>query len=422
MKKEMNARELASYAKYMIYPDNIDSHKDKLSYIGEAAFSEYPYRMRSHRYRASSAPSESELLRLLCSSLLKTGEDKKPLLLLSDGKDSMSIALAYSKLGISIDTLTLLREDDEELKSYITGTCEKLGHKASFVTVSDIISYFDQSDFLNACRHMESPVLDQGLIFFLFGIKRFFALHALTPSDYILVDGLGNDETFGYIPSKQQLLSLKLSSLGLWKLIPSRLGFLKWFFRSPAESHGDLSALSCFYPLERSYDINEYFEGIKSRGTDESVIDFRAFSRGAFHDHQCMMGKVRTSADFLGTSCYFPWLDTDLVHYVFNLPKEYKFDFPKLKNKILLRSLLSNELGWEQNKRGIDLYFDLSLQGFVNNVSNGVVPDKIINIILKSKFTSGNVKKRACLELMNFYGYCLAHDMSDVDIERVLFS
>lgn len=422
MKKEIDVKKLASHAKHMICPEIPEDNQGKLSYIGEAAFSDYPYRMESSRYNSSSEPSESELLRLLCNSLLKAGEGKKPLLLLSDGKDSLSIALAYSKLGVNIDTLTLLREDDSKLKSYIKGTCEKLGHKAHFVTVSEIISYFDQSDFLNACKHMESPVLDQGLIFFLFGIKRFFTLNALTPSDYVLIDGLGNDETFGYIPSKQQLLSLKLSSLGIWKFIPRKLGVLKWFFRSPAESHGDLSALSCFYPLAKSYDINEYFKGLASKGTDESVVDFRAFSRGAFHDHQCMMGKARVSAGFLGTSCYFPWLDTELAHYVFNLPKEYKFDFDKLKNKILLRNLLSKELGWEQSKRGIDLYFDLSLQDFVNNISNGVVPDKVIQAILKSKLTSENVKKRACLELMNLYGYCLAQDMSDADIERVLFS
>lgn len=422
MKNQIDKKVLSTSAKHMICPISSSVKEAKLSELGLVEFSKYKYRMESDSYHGTSIPSERKLLGLLCDSLLKLNNSKKPLLLLSDGKDSMSIALAYNKLGISVETLTLLRENDNELKNYILRTCKSLGHKPRFVTISEILGSFNKDDFLDACTYMSSPVLDQGFLFFLFGIKQFFEESSSTPDEYVLIDGLGNDETFGYIPSKRQLSSLNLSSLGFWKYCPKVFRPIKWFLRSPAESHGDLSALSCFYSLGQSYDINKYFKNIDSTGSDERIIDFRAFCRGSFHDHQCMMGKANTVSKFLDTSVNFPWLNFELADYVFNLPKESKYDFSKLKNKVLLRNLLCAELGWEQTKRGVDLYYDLDLNTFEEKIVHQIVPKNMTNKIKKSIFSSEGVKKRAYLELLNFYGYCLGQGMSEKDIKQVLLS
>src|SRR5690606_19906941 len=126
---------------------------------------------------------------------------------------------------------------------------------------------------------------------------------------------------------------------------------VRWYLRSPSVAHGELSALAALFPFGKSFDVNKYFSKIPKSMEALEFIDFRAFSRGSFHDHQCMMGKTNATARYLGCEVVFPWVEEELSSYCFNLPLTSKFDFEKLINKILLRNLLSNTIGWKQEKR-----------------------------------------------------------------------
>lgn len=422
LRNKLSTAHIATFAKHMLCPYSVlhPNQNTELSEQGLKDFTKYPYRMLSDSYEADSDASEDILLDEITKSLKNVDSCKRPLLLLSDGKDSMGLALGYSHLGMKIDTLTFLRRDDSELKDYITNICNKLGHTAHFVEVDEIITSFDKSIFLSACENMNTPVLDQGFLFFLFGLRTFFDNPNFDPSDYVIIDGLGNDETFGYLPSEHQIRSFKLAKMGIWKMLPKSCHSLKWYLRSPAESHGDLSALACFFPIGSSYDLNKYFSKIEAKTQELSFIDFRAFSRGAFHDHQCMMGKTVASTKHLGADVNFPWLASSLAKYVFNLPKNKKFNFNSLTNKVLLRELLENKLGWHQQKRGVDLYFDLDLDSFKINVLDKIIPEKITKIIKSNKLLPSYVKQRAYLELLNLYGFCIAQGMASSDIEDIL--
>ncbi|MEN2509153.1 hypothetical protein V8Z77_19775 [Stutzerimonas stutzeri] len=421
VKGGMDLKKISTFGKYMLCPESLHSRtSEDFSLLGSRDFLKYPYRHHSTAYVGNSTATTKVLLEHIMRSLDMIDPSKKPLLLLSDGKDSMGLALAFSRMGISVDTLTLLRRGDNELRYFVESVCKKLGHRASFIEVDGILNSVSLGFFKHACAYMDAPVLDQGFIYFLFGLKLYFESNNVDPSEYVVVDGLGNDETFGYIPSLNQLRSYKLSKLGLWKVIPSSLKALRWYIRSPSESHGDLSALSCYFNLKGSYDINYYFSGIDSLSDDLGFVDFRAFSRGAFHDHQCMMGKTIVSAQSLGSTVYFPWVEKQLANYVFNLPLQNKFDFKSLTNKLLLRELLFSEVGWQQHKRGVDLYFDLDVDGFKREVFSGFVPDRLIDVLSRGSILPEYVKKRAHLELLNFVGYCRANHMSNADIEDIL--
>jgi hypothetical protein len=419
---KINTRHISTFAKHMLCPYSIMSAKpiQDLSAQGAKDFAEYPYQMQSDLYLGNSSNGDDVLLGKIADALSETDGSKRPLLLLSDGKDSISLALAYAHLGQKIDTVTFLRRDDSELKVFISKICNIMGHTPYFVEIDEIMKSFDKNTFLSACQKMQTPVLDQGFLFFLFGLAAFFRTNNFNPVDYLVVDGLGNDETFGYLPSTNQIRSFKLAKLGLWKLIPSACRSLKWYLRSPAESHGDLSALACFYPFNTSYDLNEYFSKIKASTEAFSFIDFRAFSRGAFHDHQCMMGKTIVAAKQLGAEVVFPWTSKSLADYVFNLPVTAKFDFDSLTNKVALRKMLENKLDWQQQKRGVDLYFDLDLLSFKHNILAAVVPVHLIQIIDSNKLLPEYVKQRAYLELLNLYGFCIGQGMTEVEIEGLL--
>jgi hypothetical protein len=415
---QFSVEEIHTYAKHMICPPSL-KNKDRVSYstLGLNDFAAYPF---SEVNQQSSVNSDPNLLMNKIITAIEKSLDleKETILLLSDGKDSLSLALALSKMGVKCKTLTLLRKDDYELRSFVSEKAIELGHTPYFVDVEQIFASFNKKTFLNACSAMQNPVLDQGFIFFVFGIQHFLSENNISASACQFIDGLGNDEHLGYLPSKSQLSAFKLSKFNFWKLIPKSLGWCKWYLRSPAEAQGDLSALSCFYTFDKALDINNYFSGIP-RSTEREFIDFRSFSRGKFHDHQCMIGKTKAAINSLGSNIFYPWTDEELSQFCFNLPSTEKYSFPELKNKICLRKLLSKELSWDQDKRGIDLFFDIKMDDLLIHIGD-FVDKEVYEVILNRGFVANSVRNRAMLELLNLCGYLHVNGFDKRDIHELL--
>ncbi|ELA9203018.1 hypothetical protein [Vibrio sp. 1288] len=410
--------EMHTFAKHMICPREIKGQNlNNLGSLGLTHFEAYPYSERLKKNNVSSDPSLllDEMIRVFSKEI---DPSKEVVILLSDGKDSMSLAIALSKMKIKCKTLTLLRNGDHSLRDFVQQKALELGHTPYFVDVEQIFKEYDKETFLNACREMDNPVLDQGFLFFVFAIKIFFKNNELEPTSCQFIDGLGNDEYLGYLPSKSQLRAFKLSKLKLWKYVPESMNWLKWYLRSPAEAQGDLSALACFYSFNHALDINKYFSRIPSRSTSE-FVDFRAFSRGNFHDHQCMIGKTKSAAHSFGAEILYPWTDPTLASYCFNLPSQEKYDFDRLVNKICLRKLLKSELEWEQEKRGIDLFFDIDLDVIKSWIDEFVDYD-VYKRILVSGYLPNSVRKRAMLELLNLCGYLYVNGMDKNSIKNLL--
>ncbi|KAF9658585.1 hypothetical protein HBA12_15565 [Tenacibaculum mesophilum] len=412
---------VSTFAKYMICPDSFYNLKEGVSIKdeGKTEFQKYKYNLSN--YEGSTNYNVDFFLDKISKSINKVIDNsKEPIILLSDGKDSLSLALGFSNLGIKCKTLTLLRKEDVALKHYLESVCEKLGHEPYFVNVDEIITNFNAEFFKESFSTMETPVMDQGYLFFLFAIKIFFDKTGLSPENCQFIDGLGNDEYFGYFFSDHQYLSYKLSMLGIWKFLPEKMYKLKWYFRSPAESNGDLSSLATFFKIPEAHNINIFFKKIKKGVEENNYLNFRAFSRGKFHDHQCMMGKTNNATRFQKSICLFPWLEEDLANYCFNLPVNKKYNFKKRLNKIALRELLEEKLKWGQSKRGVDLYFDLDIVKFKRDIVGKIVPDRLIMSVLDNNCVKDYVKVRGLLELMNFYQFCISKGLSDSEINKIL--
>jgi hypothetical protein len=97
-----------------------------------------------------------------------------------------------------------------------------------------------------------------------------------------------------------------------------------------------------------------------------------------------------------------------------------KLNFEELTNKIPLRILLKEKLNWEQEKRGVDLFVDLDLNTFKEKILSKMVPEDLSNKILNNQLLGTNIKKRACLELANFYGFCLNNGFNESEIRSIL--
>lgn len=420
----LDRRRIATFAKHMVCPPALGEsptevvNKRSNRQQGAADFERYPYRHDSLNYVPVPMDTDDEMLRQVSEAIIRTvPQDKKPLLLLSDGKDSMTLALAFQTLGVACDTLTFLRDEDDALRAYVDKVATSLGHTPHFVSATQILSAYDESELLEAAKRMANPVLDQGFLYFLFGLRVHFRETGADPSSYCVVDGLGNDEYLGYIPSPKQYKSLRLSRMSLWRLVPSSQPRLRWYFRSPAESHGDLSALAAFFPIARSHRLNDYFRELPNVGNPFAVVDFRAFARGSFHDHQCMIQKTVVAAEYLGASVAFPWVDKALACFCFNLPVSQKFDFSNLTNKLCLRRILSERIEWNQTKRGIDMFFDLDWRSLLQN---SIVPASVRSRIQRTYGLPVSVRRRAALEALNYFAYCLSHGMSTEEATTLL--
>lgn len=418
MKNSLSVTEISTFAKHMICPPGlIGLTDDELKEKGLKDFSIYPF---SEARQRSTVNSDPDLLLNNIIDALKRSltQNKIPVLLLSDGKDSMTLALALSKMKIKCLTLTLLRRNDSQLRSFVKDKAELLGHTPYFVDVNDVFKSYDQSYFLNACKQMKHPVLDQGFLFFLFGIRKFFELVDYEPAECLFIDGLGNDEHLGYLPSRAQRRAFNIAQFGGWRILPDFVPWLRWYLRSPAEANGDLSAMACFFAFKKALKLNRYFDGPRV-ATEQDFVDFRAFSRGNFHDHQCMIQKTVVAANAIGSDIIYPWTDPLLAHYCFNLPPIYKYDFSARLNKICLRNLLNKELSWMQEKRGVDLFFDAEYKDLIN-ILNSFVSPKIGGILLKKGFLPKGVRQRALLELLNLCGFLTANGHSSTSIEEFL--
>lgn len=410
--------EVQTFAKHMICPEHIIHLKaHELPKQGIADFGEYQFSEVNNKAIVTTKVNAliDEIISALKAKLIPT---KEPVLLLSDGKDSMMLAIALAKMEVRCKTLTLLRNNDDELKEFVKSKSLELGHTPYFVNVDEIFENYDKELFLNACKKMKNPVLDQGFLFFLFGIKGFYNKSGLNANECQFIDGLGNDEYLGYLPSKPQLKAFTLSKFNLWKLIPNRVSWLRWYFRSPAEAQGDLSALSCFYKFSNALDLNSYFSKIP-KSNDSEYIDFRAFSRGKFHDHQCMIGKTKAAANSFGSDIIYPWTDKNLSLFCFNLPSVEKYDFDELKNKICLRSYLEKEISWKQDKRGVDLFFDINID-ILKLLLDDFIDYKNYKHILERGYLPSSVRKRALLELLNLCGYLSVNNYDRTQIKSIL--
>jgi len=407
-------KEYLSFAKYMV---SLPVNDDGAFEVGKNDFNSYsfviPKGSPSNDFSSYKTYADAVLKRIAAVVSDNTSQ-KRIVLLLSGGKDSLSIALALSEFGVPFETITFLRDEDSKLKSYLEKVTFKMRIKSTFISTREISDRFDYHEFKESFHFASYPMMDQAYLFYYFGLKLFIE-HSADENfinDFCFIDGMGNDEYFGHLPTKKQQQSFALSKMGFYKLVKS--GFHRYYLRSPSESQGLLSGLSYFFEIKVESNIEKYFSyAVSCIKSEHDFLSFRAFSRGQYLDKVQMAYKIKLASTALGMSCFLPWEDESLQSLVVRLPLSFKFDLKEGRNKVLLRNILTDKLAWSQDKRGIDLFVDLSVNDLRDFSKD--VPDVLSDRIFKAKLASFDLKKRAILELVNFYAFCTTHGVNDHD-------
>jgi len=371
-------------------------------------FDEFKYRLKKSLGKSEANPKIllAEIARA-CSEI----QSNDLLLLLSSGKDSVSLLLGFAEVGKSIECLSIVSTDEE--KSWINRIVKKLGHKVNFVHSAEISKYLISNDYLTDIQY--GICYDQAMVLMEAALK----ITGFDCSPSTLVDGSGNDIYFGNMPNRKQYIS---GYFGDYLYSIPLHSYLRYYFRLPYEAHG-LATASSF--LLRLPQVSYYVENLKKipygRGI-EDVVDYRGFVRGGLVSDFCYSEKTRIIAKKNNVEVVFPWESESLKEYVFNLPLEYKVQFSDLTNKVLLRSMLQMYLSYDRPKRGLDALNSISLVQVTEFAFVRQLPTALIKRLINNRFFPENAVKRALIECGLCFHYAMNAGLEAREFEDFIFS
>ena len=311
---------------------------------------------RNARSREDQVPSTEHLLELLVGAVQRWLGDRSSVLMLSSGKDSVALALACLEAGRDdVRAITFASAPDEDEAVDAAAFARQLGVPHETVVLPD--DRTEVEPIVTRCfERATEPCGDPTLVPYLLGVAR----AGMQPGEG-LIDGLNNDSWIGYVPSAAEHRNSRIADRWLAWLRPFR-GLvppehpLSAALRTRAEWH--------FFGGRwlRHTDTKRFFDGSidthaewarESRARcDLDDFDFRSEVRGRHADQNAMVVKAYVAAEITGTRALFPFVDRDLIDYWFHLPEASRFDRERLVNKVLLRQLLRERVGYDDARIG----------------------------------------------------------------------
>lgn len=297
----------------------------------------------------------AKLLRLLADATGKAcAERAKPLLMLSAGLDSTSLALGVKEAGRD-DTLcvTYTEHDDLDEATLARRLCVRLGlrHETYHLDLaSDAVCRLLQ----RYAAATPEPCADPALTACVAPISR----HA--DEDTVILDGSGNDAYFWKPPRPLDLAKLHL---GLNRLpgLPRVRRALPMHFRYERLLSTPLELLLFAGPHLRHCDTRVFYpasidtHSLWLERFNQLAIPFeevRSSIRSAYMGPAAHMMKARNAAMLVGALARFPWTDHDVADYCFNLPAERRFERASGKNKVIMREMLSRFVDYDEEAIG----------------------------------------------------------------------
>ena len=358
-------------------------------------------------------PDPATLLQVLSDATNRACAARpKPLLMLSAGLDSTSLALAVKQAGRD-DTLcvTYTEDDDQDEASLAHRLCVRLGlrHETCHLSL--------ESD--EVCRLLQSyaavapePCADPALTACVAPIAR----HA--DGDTVVLDGSGNDSYFWKPPRQLDLAKLRLG----WNRLPGLRRIrraLPMHFPYERLLSSPLEQLLFTGPYLRHCDTRIFYPAsIDTHGAwlerfNQLAIPFeemRSSVRSAFMGPAAHMMKARNAALLVGASARFPWTDHEVANYCFNLPADHRFDRASSRNKVIIREMLSRFVDYDEKaigKRSFRFdkrrFIERNLDFCRNEVLNCTLWEPAIEVSLRrfiSAFIRGARTENALLTLL----------------------
>ncbi|PJI84386.1 asparagine synthase [Yoonia maricola] len=262
-------------------------------------------------------------------------------LMISGGKDSLSVAWALKELGRNATFIHCTNRGREDESADVARVCKLLGYECIYLPddIHDVDPYFSAH-----ADKLAVPIADQAFFSYLRAVREISGiLDADNSMRAILLDGMGNDAYMGHIPPKREkrLLSLpRLPAISENMIAP--------FYR---HNHAHYALETLFKPRDERHfsgagfavhhgplapDLPQIFHQYADRPEER-----RALLRGGVFDIDCCIRKgvlATTLEDRLDIG--FPFLDPAWVRLYSQWPANALFDYNTSFNKKLLRNFL----------------------------------------------------------------------------------
>ena len=303
-----------------------------------------------------SIPSTAALLELLTKSVDKqlAEADNQGFLMLSSGKDSVSVAVALAEGGHSdIPCITYRPEPENKEDMLAADVCRRLGltHRTlDFPTHTSAVETRLVAFFEGSPR----PCAD------LVQIPYALAVGDSGLSSGAVFDGSGNDAYMGYVPgsgfrTKQRY---RVRSQSAARLIESILPVdspINYLTRSRLSSGLPCRTLR-FADTKKFYanalDTEPWWHQMSGEVADFDSVDLMSAVTTIYEDQAAVHLKAYVAAAAFGLEAKLPFTDPEIVDYFFNLPTPNKFDRDTGETKILLREMLMDTIGYDAGKVG----------------------------------------------------------------------
>jgi len=325
----------------------------------EAVDDGYPY--LNGASREDQVADERRLLDLTTAAVdrIVVREGGSGVLMLSSGKDSVALALAVAEGGHRDVTCVTYRSSERDSEwQYAASLCRRLGLA---LEILDPPKPDEIRRILERVFERSAEPGGEGL--FQYG----HMAKVLSPEYPFVMDGLGNDTFMGFGPNKR----------GRWKTrlrVRGALPGAALTMMTPVDSPLNYflrSRVATTFPLRllRDRELNRiYPESVRVQrlAYDQSRALRHMDDWDLWNEVSERTGNVTSSMlkVYLTTQAYdmratFPFCDTELIDYYFNLPQAERFDRKALTNKVLLRKMLTRYADYDTELVGSNpFHFD----------------------------------------------------------------
>ena len=314
---------------------------------------EFPFLNASRLPEGSMQIDKNAIFEMLAEAVKSRLDKSKPIYLFhSAGKDSNPIAIALAKAGLK-ENVTLVthrtkkKGDESEISKSIA---QKLGFKHRILNE---VEHLEELHLKNIKKHFSEspfPCTDNVSLVYPLYVAQFPELAGAN-----IIDGMGSDVYIGHVPSMAEFKREKLSSVfkyfrWLSDYLPSS-SRLKSLIRTRSEwtGLGGLSFKDSKIILPNANKSSSYW---LRRDTSADYLDFRASVRGQLIDQEIYMRKVRNFTDAFKSNLIFPWTNPKIANYFSQMPEKFLIDRKNLRNKVLLRGILKEEIDLDSDKLG----------------------------------------------------------------------
>ena len=321
-------------------------------------------------------PTFEKYLRLLSQSIQKKVKDKKAVLMLSSGKDSVALALAASKIdSTNITCVTYASENFKDDESFFASNlCKELGLTHKTIRLSNVNS--DQSDLLNSFFQSSIfPISDPAAIPYILCLNE-----VKKELDFeIVLDGMGNDIYMGHVPSKNDIYKNIFNTISPYfqkaRILIGHESKLNFFFNTRSENTfpGRLfSQLEINKFLDNSFNVRNFWVEQDKKYKNLDNFDFRSIIRGRNYDQNVGMMKGHLSSALFNAECFFPFCSKSVSLEYFNMQQNHRFNKSDLKNKVFLRKLLSHYINYPDLEIGKKI-FGFEGEKFIQNNKDYII-------------------------------------------------